>query len=163
MTLTDRESSSSPSRASSEGSSAASDTSKASNPVVSDSDQDDVVDPICLEWFKDVIKKIKGQKQRPGLDRMIQALKPYVAGTKYDSQSIKKQLALAIRDGHLFKVYSNGEPSYKDTQNLRSLRKVVVKELSHVKRAVKAAVREIGEKDGTDAETIQRYIKYTFE
>ncbi|GAV03561.1 hypothetical protein RvY_13962-2 [Ramazzottius varieornatus] len=164
MTLTDRESSSSPSEASSEaGSSTSSETSNPSNPAVSDSDQDDVVDPVCLEWFKDVIKKIKGQKQRPGLDRMTQALKPYITGTKYDSQSIKKQLALAIRDGHLFKVYSNGEPSYKDTQNLRSLRKLVIKKEADLKRAAKAAVREIGEKDGTDPETIERYIKYTFE
>ena len=143
---------------------AALETSNASNLTVSKTDRDVLVDPVCLEWFKEVIGKIKGQHQRPGLDRIMQALGPYyLVSSNHDLQSIKLQLGLAIRNGNLFEVWTGGEPSYKDTEYTRSLRKFVVKGAIEAKRAVKIAVREIGETDGTEAETIQRYIEFTFE
>ncbi|OQV15815.1 Histone acetyltransferase KAT6B [Hypsibius exemplaris] len=147
---------------------------------ISESDEPDVqqgsskggqVRPECLEWFKKVIEKIKGQKQRPGLDRIIPALKPFqekcsdrviaADSDKFD-HFVKEQLSYAIRDGHLFKVWSNDMPSYKDTENLRKLRKFTVKSDVEVRRAVKAAVREIGEKKGTVEQDIVNYISYSF-
>jgi hypothetical protein len=171
MTLSETSSDSSESATSDEGS-RSSPTSDRGSTAVSDaegaeqeSNSEEKVDPKCLAWFKEAIAKIKGQKQRPGLERIIQALKQFqpASSDKDHDQYIKRQLSYAIRDGHLFKVWSKNMPSYKDTENLKSLRKnSTVKSDGDVRRAVKTAVREIGEVNGTVEKDIVNYISYTF-
>ncbi|XP_055352735.1 histone acetyltransferase lsy-12-like [Paramacrobiotus metropolitanus] len=121
------------------------------------------VDHEFLALFKEAIGKIKGQKQRPSFDRLCQALKHVRKGTR--SGFVQQQLQYAIRDGHMFMVYSNGKESYKDTENLRKLRKFTVKSDSEVRRAVKFAIREVGDapnEAGITEELITRYIECTF-
>ena len=146
---------------------------------VAGGDVEGAVTAECLEWFKDVIRRIKGQKQRPDLERIIRMLKTDVGDPKRVARDrelarlatwnedrldkyIKSQLSFAIKAGHLFKVWSNDMPSYKDTENLRQLRKFTVGTDQEVRRAVKAALREIGEKRGTTDKDIVRYISYAF-
>lgn len=120
----------------------------------------EVKDLNYLDLFKDAIGKIKGQKQRPSFERLSQAVKQ--AQPKTPDAEIERHLSQAIQEGHLFKVFSSGRQSYKDTENLRSLRKFTVKSDADARRAVKAAVREIGEEEGTIEEHIRNYVKFTF-
>ncbi|GAV08415.1 hypothetical protein RvY_18107-1 [Ramazzottius varieornatus] len=114
----------------------------------------------CLALFKDAIKRIKNQKQRPGFDRIAQTLKTHHSFS--DLHSIKQNLDIAVRDGLLLTVWTKGLQCYKDPDNLRSLRKFTVTSPAETRRAVKAAVREIGDPIGSKLPTIFNYVRYSF-
>jgi hypothetical protein len=113
-----------------------------------------------MELFKDSIKRIKNQKQRPGFERIAQTLKTHHAYT--DLQQIKQNLDIAVRDGLLLPVWTKGLQCYKDPENLKSLRKFTVQSPADVRRAVKAAAREIGDPLGSKIPTITNYVRYSF-
>ncbi|OQV12881.1 hypothetical protein BV898_12900 [Hypsibius exemplaris] len=118
------------------------------------------VDPRILEFFRDSIKRIKNQKQRPSFDRIAQTLKTHHGCT--NRAKIQNNLDMAIRDGLLLPVWTKGQECYKDPENLKSLRKFTVKTPADIRRAVKAAVREIGDPLGSYVPTIANYVRYSF-
>ncbi|OWA50144.1 hypothetical protein BV898_14669 [Hypsibius exemplaris] len=119
-----------------------------------------IIEPGLLDLFKDSIRRIKNQKQRPSFDRIAQTLKTH--HDQADRLKIKSNLYFAIRDGLLLPVWTKGQECYKDPENLKSLRKFQVQTPADIRRAVKAAVREIGDPLGSKVTTITNYVRYSF-
>ncbi|XP_055329796.1 histone acetyltransferase KAT6A-like [Paramacrobiotus metropolitanus] len=116
-----------------------------------------------LSRFKEAIRRIKEQKQRPGFDRMLQTLKTH--HEVHDAKEVRRQLELAVSTGLLLTVYTKGLQCYKDPDSLLGLRRFkidTVNTRSRVQRAVKAAVREIGDPEGSSPEEIENYVRLSF-
>lgn len=113
-----------------------------------------------LGAFRDSIRRIKVQKQRPGFDRMAQTLKTHHQIS--DVRAIKEQLDEAVKEGLLLTVWTKGLQCYKDPESLRSLRKFSVASLADARRAVKQAVREIGDPEGSKLAVIENYVGHSY-
>lgn len=113
-----------------------------------------------LEVFKDSIRRIKIQKQRPGFDRMAQTLKTH--HHVHDLRAIKEQLDEAVRGGQLLTVWTKGLQCYKDPDSLKSLRRFDVVTMADARRAVKQAVREIGDPEGSKVPVIEHYVQHSY-
>ena len=69
------------------------------------------VNPTYLEWILQAVHKIKYQKQRPGIERIQNAIRQNHA---VSNDSIKEQLELAVKCGKIIKVFSCDDYTYKD-------------------------------------------------
>ena len=69
------------------------------------------VNTTYLEWILEAIHKIKYQKQRPGLDRISNAVRQNHSVSK---ESIEEQLELAVKNDKIVKVFSCDAYTYKD-------------------------------------------------
>ncbi|XP_055329977.1 uncharacterized protein LOC129582491 [Paramacrobiotus metropolitanus] len=113
-----------------------------------------------LPLFKEAIRRLKDQRERPGVDRIVQTLKTH--HQVRDAEAVRRQLELAVRSGHLIAVYINGLQCYKDPDCLRDLRRFKVDNLQRVQQAVKFAVRAIGDPQGSSLEEIENYVRVSF-
>lgn len=108
------------------------------------------------------IQKIKHQKQRPGVDRIILAvnhIKPIKAST------LEHQLELAVREGVIFKcVNKEGLATYRDPAQMQEMkgRAINVDENSDLTTHILKTITKIGEPGGSTFRTIEKHIQSSY-
>lgn len=110
------------------------------------SEPDDVGKEVWKRWILEAIRKIRSQKQRPSVERICHAIRQH---HNYHEDVVSERLERAVREGAVLKVYNKGQSSYKDPGGLQSRTLRIAPDVD-VSRAVAKAVRELGERDGSD-------------
>lgn len=106
-------------------------------------------------WILDAIRKIRSQKQRPSVERICHAIRQH---HNYHEEEIAERLEIAVKRGHVLKIFNKGQSSYKDPCGLQSKPLRVTKTADLTKVLVKA-VRELGEREGSTLKNIEKYIR----
>ncbi|XP_058805276.1 histone acetyltransferase KAT6B-like [Phymastichus coffea] len=106
-------------------------------------------------WFLDAIRKIRSQKQRPSVERIAHAIR---LQHDFHEEVIAENLQLAVKRGDILKLFNKGQSSYKDPGGLQSKPLKVNRTVDLVKVIIKA-VRELGERDGSNLKSIEKYVR----
>jgi histone acetyltransferase MYST4 len=110
-----------------------------------------------LKWLIDAVHKVRHQKQRPSLERIIHAVKQH--HQKAEESAIEEHLELCVKEGTVLKVYNKGLVSYKDPGvNSRQLKVTTSTDLTKV---IVKALRELGDTDGSPIKSIEKYIRHS--
>lgn len=123
------------------------------------SEPDDVGKEVWKRWILDAIHKIRSQKQRPSVERICHAIRQH---HNYHEDVVSERLERAVREGAVLKVYNKGQSSYKDPGGLQS-RTLRVAPDADLSRAVAKAVRELGERDGSNLKSIERHLYQAYQ
>lgn len=107
------------------------------------------------------IRRIRAQKQRPCIERIMCVLRSMRSMTKDD---VEEQLALACKEGLIICDSSRGAPSYKDPKMVVSLktRRLQVGRHSDLMKVVVRTVRELGSSDGSTLADIHHFIRTAY-
>ncbi|CAG9856989.1 unnamed protein product [Phyllotreta striolata] len=116
---------------------------------------DEVSQQVWSEWILEAIRKIRAQKQRPSVERICHAIRQH---HNYHEDVIGEHLEQAVRAGTVLKVFNKGQSSYKDPGDLPN-RSLKIEQGVDITKAVAKAVRELGERDGSSAKSIERHIR----
>ncbi|KAI8439123.1 hypothetical protein MSG28_012981 [Choristoneura fumiferana] len=123
------------------------------------SEPDDVGKEVWKRWILEAIRKIRSQKQRPSVERICHAIRQH---HNYHEDVVSERLERAVREGAVLKVYNKGQSSYKDPGGLQSRTLRIAPDVD-VSRAVAKAVRELGERDGSDLKTIEKHLQQAYQ
>ncbi|XP_024884445.1 histone acetyltransferase KAT6B isoform X1 [Temnothorax curvispinosus] len=106
-------------------------------------------------WFLDAIRKIRSQKQRPSVERICHAIRQH---HNFHEEEISEHLEVAVKRGDVLKIFNKGQSSYKDPGILQS-KKLKVSKSTDISKVLGKAVRELGEREGSNLRSIERYIR----
>ncbi|XP_077268886.1 histone acetyltransferase enoki mushroom isoform X1 [Temnothorax americanus] len=106
-------------------------------------------------WFLDAIRKIRSQKQRPSVERICHAIRQH---HNFHEEEISEHLEVAVKRGDVLKIFNKGQSSYKDPGILQS-KKLRVSKSTDISKVLGKAVRELGEREGSNLRSIERYIR----
>lgn len=106
-------------------------------------------------WFLDAIRKIRSQKQRPSVERICHAIRQH---HNYHEEEIGEHLEIAVKRGHVLKIFNKGQSSYKDPGGLLS-KPLKVNKTTDLSKVLGKAVRELGERDGSTLKNIEKYVR----
>ncbi|KAJ8679953.1 hypothetical protein QAD02_015740 [Eretmocerus hayati] len=106
-------------------------------------------------WFLDAIAKIRSQKQRPSVERIAHAIR---LSHDFHEEVIAENLQLAVKRGDILKLFNKGQSSYKDPGNLQS-KPLKVGSTNDLTKLIIKAVRELGERDGSNLKSIEKYVR----
>ncbi|XP_047992866.1 histone acetyltransferase KAT6B isoform X2 [Leguminivora glycinivorella] len=123
------------------------------------SEPEDVGKDVWKRWILEAIRKIRSQKQRPSVERICHAIRQH---HNYHEDVVSERLERAVREGAVLKVYNKGQSSYKDPGGLQSRTLRIALDID-VSRAVAKAVRELGERDGSDLKTIEKHLQQAYQ
>ncbi|XP_063365703.1 uncharacterized protein LOC134654184 isoform X1 [Cydia amplana] len=123
------------------------------------SEPEDVGKDVWKRWILEAIRKIRSQKQRPSVERICHAIRQH---HNYHEDVVSERLERAVREGAVLKVYNKGQSSYKDPGGLQSRTLRIAPDID-VSRAVAKAVRELGERDGSDLKTIEKHLQQAYQ
>ena len=109
-------------------------------------------------WLLEAIRKIKNQKQRPSVERIVNAVRQQ---HNLGWDSIAEQLDLAVKDGTVLKVHNKGLLSYKDPTRLTALKTRILKvdKKTDLTKTIVRSIKEIGQAEGSNAKTIEKHIR----
>lgn len=116
---------------------------------------EDVSQNVWAKWILDAIRKIRSQKQRPSVERICHAIRQH---HNYHEEVIQEHLEVAVKDGSVLKVFNKGQSSYKDPGGLQN-RHLKLEKGSDITRVVVKAVKELGERDGSNLKSIEKYVR----
>ncbi|GFS01306.1 histone acetyltransferase [Elysia marginata] len=132
--------------------------------MVKDSDKNVQVNSTYLSWILEAVHKVKHQKQRPNNDRIIGAIRQNHQVTE---ESILEQLELAVKDGHILRVESNNDFTYKDpalTPYKPSKKKVLdIEKKTELFKVVFHCLQEPQHERGLMLKSIEKYILSKYE
>lgn len=110
-------------------------------------------------WILDAIHKIRSQKQRPSVERICHAIRQH---HNFHEDVVAEQLEQVVAEGAVLKVYNKGQSSYKDPGGFKS-RTLKITAESDVYRVVARAVRELGEREGSSLNSIEKHLFQAYE
>ena len=132
--------------------------------MVKDSDKNIQVNSTYLSWILEAVHKVKHQKQRPNNDRIIGAIRQ---NHQVSEESILEQLELAVKNGHILRVESNNDFTYKDpalTPYKPSKLKVLdIEKKADLSKVVYQCLHEPQNVKGLMLKSIEKYILSRFE
>ncbi|XP_050347477.1 histone acetyltransferase KAT6B isoform X2 [Nymphalis io] len=123
------------------------------------SEPDEVGKEVWKRWILEAIHKIRSQKQRPSVERICHAIRQH---HNYHEDVVSERLERAVREGVVLKVYNKGQSSYKDPGGLQNKVLRIASDVD-VSRAVAKAVRELGERDGSNLKTIEKHLRQAYQ
>lgn len=123
------------------------------------SEPDDVGKEVWKRWILEAIHKIRSQKQRPSVERICHAIRQH---HNYHEDVVSERLERAVREGAVLKVYNKGQSSYKDPGRLQNKILRIAPDVD-VSRAVAKAVRELGERDGSNLKTVEKHLRQAYQ
>lgn len=128
----------------------------------------DESDPSIVGTILKGIAILKKEKARPTLDRIVSKVR--TLNGKLDKETAKKHLKLAVRNGFVFALHSNGHISYFDPAALKHHRnrKLKLKRDIDLTKTIVRVVRELcgtdpHSKDSKDLGEIENFISRTYD
>lgn len=123
----------------------------------------------CLDgehakWLLSAVRRVRGQKQRPNIDRIMNALRIICPGRFNVRESVIEELELAVSEGILLRVGAAGDNdscSYRDPGRVVRLKthSLHVSRDLDMTKVVARSVRELADPSGSTPADIHRYIR----
>ena len=116
------------------------------------------------QWLLAAVRRVRGQKQRPNIDRVMNTLRIICPGRFRSRESVTEELELAVSEGILLRVGAAGDNdscSYRDpgrVVRLKSHALHVTRDLDMTKMVARS-VRELADPAGSTLADLQRYIR----
>ncbi|CAK1550353.1 unnamed protein product [Leptosia nina] len=123
------------------------------------SEPDDVGKEVWKRWILEAIHKIRSQKQRPSVERICHAIRQH---HNYHEDVVSERLERAVRDGAVLKVYNKGQSTYKDPCGVQNKILRIAPD-ADISRIVAKAVRELGERDGSNLKSIEKHLRQAYQ
>lgn len=123
------------------------------------SEPDDVGKEVWKRWILEAIHKIRSQKQRPSVERICHAIRQH---HNYHEDVVSERLEKAVRDGAVLKVYNKGQSTYKDPCGVQNKILRIAPD-ADITRVVAKAVRELGERDGSNLKSIEKHLRQAYQ
>jgi len=126
----------------------------------------------CLDsergkWLLAAARRVRDQKQRPNIDRIMNSLRIICPGQFQSRESLTEELELAVSEGILLRVGAAGDNencSYRDpgrVVRLKSHSLHVSRDLDMTK-IVARSVRELADQAGSTPADLHRYIRSAY-
>ena len=117
--------------------------------------------PVHSQWLLEAVRKIRQQKQRPNVDRILHAMK---SCHKISDDVVQEQLDLAVKAGSIIRVFNKGDCSYRDPKWVLALsnRQQEISEETDLTRFVVKSLREIGDAGGSPVPVLEKYIRTSY-
>ena len=122
-----------------------------------------IPNPTFVKWILGAISKVKHQKQRPSLDRIVNAIRQCHKDVKHET--VSEQLSLAVQNGLVIKVMNKGVCSYNDPAKFslnRRNKTLQVHKKVDLSRVILRAIRDLGEIGGSTLKSIEKYLQRTY-
>jgi len=116
------------------------------------------------QWLLKAVRRVRDQKQRPNIDRIMNTLRIICPGRFRSREAITEELELAVSEGILLRVGAAGDNdscSYRDpgrVVRLKSHSLHVTRDLDMTK-VVARSVRELADPAGSAPTDLHRYIR----
>jgi len=116
------------------------------------------------QWLLSAVRRVRDQKQRPNVDRVMNSLRIICPGRFCSRETVAEELELAVSEGILLRVGvagDNSSCSYRDpgrVVRLKSHSLRVTRDLDMTK-IVARSVRELANPAGSSVADLQRYIR----
>lgn len=118
----------------------------------------DTLDPTVNKLLLEAIRKIKHQKQRPTVERIINAVNQV---RQFKTGVIQLQLEIAVKAGTILRfIDKHGVASYRDPENAKTLktRKLKIGENVDLTKIISRSINELREAGGSTLKTIEKFI-----
>ncbi|XP_050429990.1 histone acetyltransferase KAT6B isoform X1 [Adelges cooleyi] len=108
-------------------------------------------------WVLDAVNKIRGQKQRPSLERIVNAIRQH---HRYPVADIETQVERCVESGAVLKVFNKGQNTYMNPGGTAN-RKLVINSDTDLTKIVVKSVGHLDE-EGSSYKNIDRYIHHAY-
>jgi len=122
------------------------------------------VDSERAQWLLKAVRRVRDQKQRPNIDRIMNTLRIICPGKFQSQESVVEELELAVSEGILLRVGAAGDNdscSYRDPGRcvrLKTHALHITRDLDMTK-IVARSVRELADPVGSTPSDLHRYIR----
>ncbi|CAH1795541.1 unnamed protein product [Owenia fusiformis] len=126
-----------------------------------DQPQEGMANRTYAKWLIEAIRKIKHQKQRPSVERIIHAVRQF---HKVSKDSVAEQLELSVAEGLVLKTFNKGVWSYKDPDRVTKLstRSLRIHNKTDLSKVILRTIKELGEIGGSTLKSIEKYIQSSY-
>ena len=117
------------------------------------------------KWLLSAVRRIREQKQRSNIARIMNQLRMICPGRFSSPSSVSEQLEQAVQDGELLRVGPpSGDCSYRDPVRVVKLKShsLDITEGADLSKVVVRAVRDLADPKGSSASDVQRYIRSSY-
>lgn len=108
-------------------------------------------------WVLEAVNKIRGQKQRPSLERIINAIRQH---HRYPVADIEIQIERCVESGAVLKVFNKGQNTYINPDGTTN-RKLVINADTDLTKILVKVVGSLDE-EGSSYKNIDRYIHHAY-
>lgn len=108
-------------------------------------------------WVLDAVNKIRGQKQRPSLERIVNAIRQH---HRYPVGDIETQVEKCVESGAVLKVFNKGQNTYMNPGGTTS-RKLVINSDTDLTKILVKVVSQLDE-EGSSYKNIDRYFQHAY-
>ncbi|XP_050534084.1 histone acetyltransferase KAT6B isoform X1 [Daktulosphaira vitifoliae] len=109
------------------------------------------------KWVLDAVNKIRGQKQRPSLERIINAIRQH---HRFPVDDIETQVERCVESGAVLKVFNKGQNTYMNPRGTTN-RKLIINSDTDLTKIVVKVVGQLDE-EGSSYKNIDRYIHHAY-
>lgn len=108
-------------------------------------------------WVLEAVNKIRGQKQRPSLERIVNAIRQH---HRYAIADIETQIERCVESGAVLKVFNKGQNTYMNPGGTAN-RKLVINADTDLTKILVKVVGQLDE-EGSSYKNIDRYIHHAY-
>lgn len=108
-------------------------------------------------WVLEAVNKIRGQKQRPSLERIVNAIRQH---HRYAPADIEIQVERCVESGAVLKVFNKGQNTYMNPGGTAN-RKLVINADTDLTKILVKVVGQLDE-EGSSYKNIDRYIHHAY-
>lgn len=108
-------------------------------------------------WVLDAVNKIRGQKQRPSLERIVNAIRQH---HRYSAGDIETQVERCVESGAVLKVFNKGQNTYMNPGGTAN-RKLVINADTDLTKILVKVVSQLDE-EGSSFKNVDRYIHHAY-
>lgn len=108
-------------------------------------------------WVLEAVNKIRGQKQRPSLERIVNAIRQH---HRFPAGDIETQIERCVESGAVLKVFNKGQNTYMNPCGTTN-RKLVINADTDLTKILVKVVGQLDE-EGSSYKNIDRYIHHAY-
>lgn len=108
-------------------------------------------------WVLDAVNKIRGQKQRPSLERIVNAIRQH---HRYPVGDIETQVERCVESGAVLKVFNKGQNTYMNPGGTAN-RKLIINADTDLTKILVKVVGQLDE-EGSSYKNIDRYVHHAY-
>lgn len=109
------------------------------------------------KWVLEAVNKIRGQKQRPSLERIINAIRQH---HRFSVGDIETQVERCVESGAVLKVFNKGQNTYINPDGTAS-RKLIINADTDLTKILVKVVGQLDE-EGSSYKNIDRYMHHAY-
>lgn len=109
------------------------------------------------KWVLEAVNKIRGQKQRPSMERIVNAIRQH---HRYPVTVIETQVERCVESGAVLKVFNKGQNTYVNPRGTLN-RKLIINSDTDLTKLLVKIVGQLDE-EGSSYKNIDRYVHHAY-